>query len=1043
MPGRQTITATTSATKRLAFALVPQRRRDLLTLLGFALAYYLAHCIAFFFPDASHIIMLVWPAAGVGLAAFLLTPRRLWLGLTLVFYAVGIAADIRWAHRSLLTSAGYMTCNMVESIGCAAWILWRNQPFRKFNRTPEILALIVGALGLNALSSCIGAETSALTCGAAFLHSWQSWYVADGLGLFLVAPFLVVWSEVKDDLTGIEWKKFLEGVVFTTLWVLCSLLLLQTFETFAKFSFPPYILTGLLAWAAIRLGQRGVTLALMLLFIIAMLSPSIVNGPSPLHAQDPALADRLQELQLFLGFMAASGYLIAAVHTEHNRAREALRESAEFIRLTTDSISSQMCVLDSQGIILSVNKAWTDFGAAYSSQASHMGVGADYLAVCDAATGPAASIAHAFATAIRTVIAGTSQRFEMEYSCDLPGGPRWFIGHVHPFAQSTSHHVVITHEETTARKQPERRQALLSEVLQILNEPGDLSAMAHKILATIQHETGFDAVGIRLQQGDDFPYFAHQGFTPEFLDSENSLLACNARGDACRGADGQVNLECTCGLVLRSKTDLNQPPFTTRGSFWSNDTRPLLDLPADQDPRLHPRNRCIHAGFCSVALIPIRADRDSVGLLQLNDRRTGCFTPELIRFFEGLSDSIGITFSRKRAEQRVAQALAFSQTIVENSPIGILTYRADGACLSANAAAAAKVGGTVAQLLAQNFHQLESWRNSGLLEMAEEALRTKLPVKREIRTNTSFGKEAWYLTQFATFEAEHQTHLLVMLVDLSEQRKAQVQMQLLREELYHMDRVSRMGEMASSLAHELNQPLTGILGNAQAALLMLEADPPDGAELRAIQRDIVEDAKRAGEVIRRLRAFLRRDTSAREPVAMNALIADLLRFTRMDAALRDVAIDCQLAEQLPEIYGDRIQLQEVLINLIFNAAQAMTDQLLTRRRISIATQLASTTGVLVSVRDHGQGFQSAHLDKAFDPYFTTKVDGLGMGLRICRSIIEAHDGRIWAENHPEGGAVLSFLLPATDPQRKDQQSSLTDNQHSNRTAEHRTRNLES
>jgi DNA-binding response OmpR family regulator len=209
--------------------------------------------------------------------------------------------------------------------------------------------------------------------------------------------------------------------------------------------------------------------------------------------------------------------------------------------------------------------------------------------------------------------------------------------------------------EIGARKQmegalleSEKYRSLLVEVLGILNDSLPLGDTIHYILTAIKRETRFDAVGIRLRNGDDFPYFVQSGFSDEFLLAENTLTVRAQDGGLCKDENGNISLECTCGLVLSGKTDPTNKLFTQGGSFWTNDTLPLLDLFSDDDPRVNPRNRCIHEGFRSVALIPIRANRDIVGLLQLNDRKMGSFTLDMITYFEGLGTSIGIALSLKQ-----------------------------------------------------------------------------------------------------------------------------------------------------------------------------------------------------------------------------------------------------------------------------------------------------------------------------------------------------------------------------------------------------------
>jgi PAS domain S-box-containing protein len=306
---------------------------DVLKIAGLALAYFLAHCIAFLFPDSEKVIMLVWPAGGIGLAAFLLNPRRLWPALTIAFYISGIAADVLIAGCSLMTGIGYMTGNMVESIGCAWLILYWAGDFRKFTQLKEILALIVGTVFINALSSCIGAGTSVLTRGVPFIESWQSWYIAAGLGIFVVGPFIVAWIGVKEAIAGLRFKKMIEGAAFIAIWSLLTLLIFRTYEINNHIVFRPYLLIGPLAWVALRLGQRGVTLAMVLLFAIALFSPAIVNGPSPWTEPEEGLSRRLLDLQEFLGFGAVVGYLLAASRADRNRAEEKLRESETRFRI--------------------------------------------------------------------------------------------------------------------------------------------------------------------------------------------------------------------------------------------------------------------------------------------------------------------------------------------------------------------------------------------------------------------------------------------------------------------------------------------------------------------------------------------------------------------------------------------------------------------------------------------------------------------------------------------------------------------------------------
>lgn len=210
--------------------------------------------------------------------------------------------------------------------------------------------------------------------------------------------------------------------------------------------------------------------------------------------------------------------------------------------------------------------------------------------------------------------------------------------------------------DISERKQAERYQHLTAEILGILNDPLSLPDAIEQILAAIKRETNFAAVGIRLESGEGFPYFTQTGFSDDFLMTENNLIALDKEGGVCLDENGKPKLECTCGMILSGCFDAANPLFTANGSFWANDAASMMDIPPERDSRLHPRNRCIHEGYSSVALIPIRANRRIIGLLHLNDREKNKLTLEMVQFFEGVSSSIGVAFLRKQAEQALQLA---------------------------------------------------------------------------------------------------------------------------------------------------------------------------------------------------------------------------------------------------------------------------------------------------------------------------------------------------------------------------------------------------
>jgi C4-dicarboxylate-specific signal transduction histidine kinase len=230
-------------------------------------------------------------------------------------------------------------------------------------------------------------------------------------------------------------------------------------------------------------------------------------------------------------------------------------------------------------------------------------------------------------------------------------------------------------------------------------------------------------------------------------------------------------------------------------------------------------------------------------------------------------------------------------------------------------------------------------------------------------------------------------------------------------ELAHANRVTMMGQMAASIVHEVNQPISAAVNNAHAALNWLESQPPDLAEVRQSLDDIIRDNNRASDVINRIRALVKKAPPRKVGLKINDVILDVIALTRVEVAKNRVSLQTQLKEGLPLIQGDRVQLQQVILNLIINAAEAMGDATEGPRELMISTAEDPSNSVHVEMRDSGSGLKPEGLNRLFDPFYTTKPGGMGMGLSICRSIIEAHGGEIWATANVPRGAVFHCTLP--------------------------------
>ena len=257
----------------------------------------------------------------------------------------------------------------------------------------------------------------------------------------------------------------------------------------------------------------------------------------------------------------------------------------------------------------------------------------------------------------------------------------------------------------------------------------------------------------------------------------------------------------------------------------------------------------------------------------------------------------------------------------------------------------------------------------------------------------------------------HQGGAVISHTDVTERKLAEIDAERSRRDLAHFTRRTTIGELTASLAHELNQPLTGILTNAEAAQRFLHVTRLDRDELRSIMWDVIQDAKRAGDVIKRLRDFLRKGEPEAMPLDLNALIQGVTKLVSSDAVIRNVTVTLELDPNLPLVTGDSVQLQQVVLNLMLNAMEAIGEGECAEHRLVVRTDCPDTESVRVAVEDSGPGLRGDSQEQIFEPFFTTKREGMGMGLAIARSIIEAHGGVIWATNNAGGGATFHFIVP--------------------------------
>ncbi len=372
--------------------------------------------------------------------------------------------------------------------------------------------------------------------------------------------------------------------------------------------------------------------------------------------------------------------------------------------------------------------------------------------------------------------------------------------------------------------------------------------------------------------------------------------------------------------------------------------------------------------------------------------------------------------SKDITERKMADELA--KLVLEAAPNAIIMVDSTARMVLVNRQAELTFGYSRGEMLGNPIEMLIPAR----LSQGHPALRQSFftqPSRRGMGTGRELfglrkdGSEMPVEVGLNPIETAEGRFVLASVIDITERLRAEKEVTEQRAELMHLSRVSSLGQLSGSLAHELNQPLAIILSNAEAAQQMLEAESPDIPELKEILKDIISEDLRAGEVIKSLRALLKRGETLLLPVSLNDATADVLRMLRSDLIGRGVTVHTDFAEPLPQVLGDYVQLQQVLMNLISNACDALLGNERSDRRLYISTQSFGNK-VSLTVRDQGCGLPEGGVEQIFQPFFTTKRQGLGIGLAICRSIIASHHGRLWAESLPGQGTLLHMELPVAE-----------------------------
>ena len=445
-----------------------------------------------------------------------------------------------------------------------------------------------------------------------------------------------------------------------------------------------------------------------------------------------------------------------------------------------------------------------------------------------------------------------------------------------------------------------------------------------------------------------------------------------------------------------------------------------VDGMAGEPVRARVREMLWRNGSRWALTLPLVAGRAVLGSATFASGRSGSWPGPLARNWRLVADILASALARKRTEDALRESEAMKAAVLSSLTSQVAVLDRTGRVVVANDSWTRFLGDLASSegRGAAGADYLSFWREapaSAALDPAsaiagiQGVLDGSLPYYSFEYPVWLLEGERWFLMTVVPLRALA-GGAVVSVSEVTERRHAEAEAQRSRQELAHYLRVSTIGELTTSLAHELNQPLTAILANAQAAQRLIDQGA-DRAEIREALQDIVDEDKRAGEVIRRLRELLRKGVTERRPIEINGLVREVTGLLSSDAVIRKLALRFEPGLAAGEVIGDRVQLQQVVLNLVINAMEAMADDGAAERVVLVRTDGGPPGRVRVSVKDAGSGLPAHVTSRLFEPFFSTKSSGMGMGLPIARSIVEAHGGTISACNNPVRGATFSFVLP--------------------------------
>ena len=566
--------------------------------------------------------------------------------------------------------------------------------------------------------------------------------------------------------------------------------------------------------------------------------------------------------------------------------------------------------------------------------------------------------------------------------------------------------------DISARMQAEKQRDLYIKILHLLNQSGGKNVLIHDLLEVFKEDGPFEAVGIRLHEGDDYPYYATNGFPHKHIKMENRICAVDDKGNLFRDSQNRPILDCMCGNVISGRFDPSKPFFTDGGSFWTNSTTDWLASTGLEVKQLRIRDGCSSEGYESVALIPLKANEVTIGLLQINDTRRDRFTLELIKFYEGLAQSVGIALAQKQIEESLHISEASYRGLFESAADAIIIADATTALIiDVNPSSIDLLGISRSELIGKKFFETKSFENIVSSKKGfEDFIQKKSVYCEDLTLKTSDDRQIPVEFISNVYNVDKGEVIQCNIRDISDRKKTEEERRKLEEKAQVASRLASVGEMAAGIAHEINNPLTGVLGFSQ--LLLKKENVPE--DIKDNLKLIADGSQRVADVVKRLLIFARQVKPNKTLTNLNELVDNTLKLREYVLRTNNIEVVTRLDPDLPWTIVDPGQLQQVFLNLIVNAEQAMR-QAHGRGTLTITSKKKGNT-ILISFKDNGHGISKENMKRLFDPFFTTKApgEGTGLGLSLSRSIILDHGGQIDVDTNLGHGATFTIELPIVE-----------------------------